>query len=113
MNRLTKHIRLVLISSSLVLPGCGRGWDYGPTGRMRSAGGSNSNIPTACGPVDGRSYNYQGYSGPVESDDGPVESCGGYVDGNGVYVNNSRATLGGTAVTSATAYPSAATSVTP
>jgi hypothetical protein len=111
-SRLTKNIRLVLISSSLVLPGCGRHERiYAP----RRVGGPNPNMPTACGPVDGRTTGQQGYverveddgcyaegnssqpgsySGPVRGYRGPVGSSGIPVRGYGVpvggYVSHTR-----------------------
>jgi hypothetical protein len=89
-NRLTKQIRLVLISSSLVLPGCGPQWSNGPRYMPRSAGGPRPVMPTACGPADGQ------YGGPVErceaaAVDGSgeyVESSGGYNQGSGGYDPN-------------------------
>ena len=66
MSRLTKHIRLVLISSSLVLPGCDHGWDD-EAACEPATGETNSNLPPACGPVDGRyrggGGHYAGYHG--------------------------------------------------
>jgi hypothetical protein len=56
-SRATKNIRLVLISSSLlVLPGCG-GRDEAT---CELPAGGNPNVPPVCGPVDGRASGYHG-----------------------------------------------------
>ena len=52
MSRLTKQIRLVLISSSLILPGCQQKPAGEPDCNRRQPGAA---VPPACGPVDGRS----------------------------------------------------------
>ena len=84
MSRVTKQIRLVLLSSSLVLPGCEQRPHW-----SQSVGTPNSNMPTACGPVDGRTA---GQPGIRAEDDG----C--YVDGNvpqgGIVDNRTRTHVG-------------------
>lgn len=54
MSRLTKRIRLVLISSSLALTGCERNPGADPDCRQRPPG-DGKQLPSACGPVDGQS----------------------------------------------------------
>jgi hypothetical protein len=51
-SRLTKQIRLVLISSSLALGGCGRGEQAG-VDCQRQPPGDGKQMPPVCGPVDG------------------------------------------------------------
>lgn len=63
MNRLTKHIHLALVSSSLAILGCQRSE---PTCEPKP---SNQNdwsqgTPSACGPVDGRRHGTTGYYHP-------------------------------------------------
>lgn len=70
MSRLTRQIRLVLISSSLVLSGCQRTPSAGPgcTQRPLVPGQAEANneqeLPAACAAVDGQSgYHGAGYHG--------------------------------------------------
>jgi hypothetical protein len=53
-SRLTKQIRLVLISSSLALGGCGRNPQTGLDCQQRPPG-DGKQTPSVCGPVDGQS----------------------------------------------------------
>jgi hypothetical protein len=69
-SRLTKQIRLVLISSSLILPGCQQNQAAGPNCEQRPPGdgqkgvaGGQAAMPSVCGPADGRSTGYGGYHG--------------------------------------------------
>lgn len=61
MSRLTKQIRLVLVSSSLALMGCQRQPEGGPT-CVPTPSKDPKQPPTACGPVDG-SQSGTGYHG--------------------------------------------------
>jgi hypothetical protein len=92
-SRLTKNIRLVLISSSLVLPGCGPQSSNGLRYMPRSAGGGRPAIPSACGPVDGQYSGGSvsgGYHGPVERPEGaPAEGAEGCVAASGNYSQGS------------------------
>jgi hypothetical protein len=67
-SRVTKQIRLVLLSSSLVLPGCEQRTHWSHSVERRVA-----NMPPACAPVDGRTAGPSGIR---------VEDDGCYVDGN-------------------------------
>ncbi len=65
MSRLTRNIRLVLISSSLTLYGCQNEPDDQPTCRQYvSGGGGNATMPPVCGPVGGGagSSGYHGFT---------------------------------------------------
>jgi hypothetical protein len=100
-SRVTKHIRLVLISSSLLaLPGCG-GRDEAT---CETPPGRDPNMPPVCGPVDGRmsgyhGVHYDGRHGFVPSQDstswGRGGSTGARSGGRSSFTGSARGGFGG------------------
>jgi hypothetical protein len=79
-SRLTKQIRLVLISSSLALASCGRQPQPGVGYQQVRPGGPNQ-MPPVCGPVDGQ-------PGAREVACGPGGEPGAAYGSSGAYQSN-------------------------
>jgi hypothetical protein len=61
-NRLTKHIHLALVSSSLAVLGCQRNEPTcEPQSSKQNDWSQGAGTPSACGPVDGRYHGSGGY----------------------------------------------------